>query len=172
MAAQWATDIRGGAWGTLLVDTSWTLNFEDTIALFDETQEDVSGEAGHPDTVGSLNFTLDKDQWSFYWGMSFIGSTSNFASFGRTTVTDSLGVQVDIDLTADSRTYQNISASYDFENGLVARLGVANLLDEIPPRLTQRGTGNEVETLGNVAFYSQYDWLGRRIFANVTMSFD
>jgi iron complex outermembrane receptor protein len=171
VAAQWVTEMPG-TWGTFLVDTSWTFNFEDTLALFDETEEDLSGEAGHPDTVGTLNFTLDMDKWSFYWGMSFIGETDNFASFGRTTVTDSTGVQVDIDLTADSRTYHSLSASREFDNGVVARLGVANLLDEIPPRLTQRGTGNEVDTLGNVAFYSQYDWLGRRYFVNLTMNFN
>ena len=51
-------------WGTLSLDTQWTLNFEDTVALFDETEEDLSGEAGHPESVGNMYVTLVKDQWA------------------------------------------------------------------------------------------------------------
>jgi iron complex outermembrane receptor protein len=170
VAAQWTQEMPG-TWGVLTIDTQWTINFEDTVALFDETEEDLSGEAGHPDTVGNLNFTLDMDQWSFFYGMNYIGETNNFASFGRTTVTDSGGNQVNIDLIGESTVYHSLSGAYNFENGLVARVGVANLLDEEPPRLTSRGTGNEVDVLGEVAFYSQYDWLGRRFFVNLTMDF-
>jgi iron complex outermembrane receptor protein len=50
------------------------------------------------------------------------------------------------------------------------RLGVANLFDEEPPRLTTLNLG-EVTTIGNSAFYSQYDWIGRRFFLNVTKKF-
>ena len=168
-----------GNWGSLTVDTQHTFNFEDTIALFDETEEDLSGEAGHPEWVGNLNFTLDIDQWSVFWGMQFIGSTDNLASFGRNTVnyvfgSDAAtgGTTVEIDLEAEFTMYHTLSASYEFDNGFVARLGVANVLDELPPRLTNQGTGNEVEVLGQVAFYSQYDWLARRYFFNVTKTFD
>ena len=170
IAAQWTTE--AGRLGTLSIDTQWTLTFEDIVALFDETQEDLAGEAGHPDVVGNLNVVLNMDQWSFFYGLNYIGETDNFASFGRTTVTSSEGNQVNIDLIGEATVYHSLSASYDFDNGLVARLGVANLLDETPPRLTARSTANEVDVLGNVAFYSQYDWLGRRVFANLTMNFD
>ena len=180
VAAQWVQEMPG-TWGTLVVDTNWTYNFEDTVALFDETEEDLAGEAGHPETVGSLNVTLDMDKWSFFYGMSYIGKTDNFASFGRNTVSyvfgsDSTapgaGTIVEIDLVAEATTYHSLSASRSFDNGLVARLGVANVLDELPPRMTNQGTGNEVDVLGQVAFYSQYDWLGRRYFFNLTMDFD
>jgi iron complex outermembrane receptor protein len=46
---------------------------------------------------------------------------------------------------------------------------VSNIFDEAPPAVT-RSTG-EFERVGNSAFYSQYDWLGRRAFVNVTGSF-
>ena len=177
IAAQWITELPGTI-GNLTVDTQWTLNFEDTVALFDDTEEDLSGEAGHPETVGNLNFTLNRDAWSFYWGMQYIGETDNFASFGRNTVSyvfgsDSAGggTIVEIDLTAEDRLYHNLSANYQFDSGWSARLGVANVLDEKPPRMTNQGTGNEVDVLGQVAFYSQYDWLARRFFFNVTKEF-
>lgn len=169
IAAQWTQEL--GGWGTLSLDTQWTNNLEDTVALFDETEEDLSGEASHPEWVGNVYVTLEKERWSFFYGLNYIGETNNFASFGRTTVTNSLGNQVNIDLIAEATAYHSLSASYDFENGIVARLGVANLLDEDPPRLTSLGTGNEVDVLGKAAFYSQYDWLGRRFFLNVTMGF-
>jgi hypothetical protein len=38
--------------------------------------------------------------------------------------------------------------------------------------VTSQGTGSVLETVGNSAFYSQYDWFGRRTFLNVTMNFD
>jgi len=170
LAATWAHEV--GRAGTLSLDTSWTYNLEDTVALFDETEEDLSGLAGHPETVGNLNVVYDLDAWSFFWGINYIGETDNSAHFGRTTVTDSTGVQVGINLVADSVVYHSLSASYAFDNGFTARLGMANVTDEKPPRVTSRGTSNEVNVLGKTAFYSQYDWLGRRLFVNLTMDFD
>ena len=179
VAVRWVTDMPRN-WGTLTVDTQHTFNFEDTVALFDETEEDLSGEAGHPEWVGNLNFTLDLEAWSVFYGMNFIGSTDNFVSFGRNTVSLGFGGSeadfastetVEIDLRGETTTYHSLSASYDFDNGFVARLGIANIFDELPPRLTAQGTGNEVEVVGQVAFYSQYDWLARRFFANVTKDF-
>lgn len=169
LTAQWSTDLPN-AWG-LTIDTQWTINLEDTVALFDETERDLSGEAGHPETVGNLYFSLNKNEWSFFYGLNYIGETNSFDRFGQTTVTDSGENIVDIDLIAESVTYHSLSGSYEFGNGLVARLGVANLTDEAPPRVTARGTSNVVDVLGKAAFYSQYDWLGRRFFANLTMNF-
>ena len=169
VAAQWTQEV--GRAGTLSIDTQWTFSEEDTVALFDNTAEDLVGRAGHPETVGNLNVTLNKDAWAFYWGMNFVGETDNSLSFGQDTVTDSGDVQVGVDLVADSVIYHSLSASYDFENGVIARVGVANVTDEIPPRMTSRGTSAEVDVLGKAAFYSQYDWLGRRIFLNLTMGF-
>jgi iron complex outermembrane receptor protein len=173
VAAQWTNELPG-TWGVLLIDTQWTYNFEDTIALFDETEEDISGEAGHPETVGNLNVTLEKDKWSFFWGMTYVGETDNTASFGRTEIVNPATEElVGIDLTADSVVYHSLSVSYDFDDGFVARLGVANLADETPPRLTGNPgeTETEVDVVGNSAFYSQYDWLGRRFFLNLTKEF-
>ena len=179
VAARWVADMPGN-WGTLTIDTEHTFNFEDTVALFDETEEDLSGLAGHPEWVGSLDLTLDWNDWSFFWGMNFVGSTDNYAHFGSDTVLLGFGGSeadfgsteiVDIDLKAEQVTYHSFSASYQFDNGFMARLGVANVFDETPPRLTAQGTGNEVRVIGKVAFYSQYDWLARRFFLNVSKEF-
>ena len=166
---QWVQEV--GGWGTLTVDSQHTFNFEDVVALFDETEEDLSGLAGHPEWVGNLKFTLERNEWSFFWGMNFIGSTDNTANFGFPTVTDAQGDQVNYDLKAESVTYHSFSVNRSWDNGVNLRLGIANAFDEIPPQITSRGTGNEVDTLGKVAFYSQYDWIARRYFVNFTMDF-
>ena len=57
------------------------------------------------------------------------------------------GTTVEIDLKAEATMYHSLSASYDFDNGLTARLGVANVLDELPPRLTHQGTGGLLLTI-------------------------
>ncbi len=179
VAARWVTEMPGN-WGTLTIDTSHTFNFEDTRALFDETEEDFSGLAGHPEWVGNLNLTLDWNEWSFYWGVQFIGETDNRAHFGSDTVILGFGGSesdfgstevVEVDLIAEETTYHNVSAMYTFENGITVRGGIANVFDELPPRVTAQGTGNEVDVVGKVAFYSQYDWLARRFFLDLTMDF-
>ena len=86
VAAQWTQEL--GSLGALTVNTQWTRNLEDTVALFDNTEEDLSGRAGHPETVGNLYLTLDKEAWSFYWGIDYIGSTDNSESFGFDTVNE------------------------------------------------------------------------------------
>jgi len=165
----------GGGWGTLALDTQWTLNFEDTVALFDNTEEDLSGLAGHPDAVGNFNATLHKGEWSVSWGVNYIGETDNTDRFrrltGDITVTDASGVVRATKLKAESVVYQSLSASYMFENGLTALVGVANMTDEKPPRMTSWRTSNEVDIVGQSAFYSQYDWLGRRFFVNLKFEF-
>ncbi len=54
--------------------------------------------------------------------------------------------------------------------GLRVLVGVANLTDKEPPRVSSVGDG--ISSVGNSVFFSQYDWLGRRVFANLTYSFD
>jgi iron complex outermembrane receptor protein len=49
------------------------------------------------------------------------------------------------------------------------RLGISNVLDEKPPLVT--ALSDEFDTLGNVALYSQYDFMGRTVFLNITKAF-
>ncbi len=97
--------------------------------------------------------------------MNYFGETDNTERFRLrtdqtgplTTVTDSTGTLVLADLTTESVIYHSLSASYGFENGLTALIGVANVTDERPPRMTAEDTANEVDIVGQSAFYSQYD---------------
>ena len=170
LAATWTTELPRN-FGALTVDSQWTYTFENISGLFDATTEDLAGTAGYPQTVGNLYFTVQKNDWSLFWGMDYIGETDTSKRFGRDTVTDSGGNQVAIDLKADSVIYHSLSGSYGFDNGLKVMVGVSNLSDERPPRVTSRGTSPFVTVLGQAAFESQYDWFGRRYFVNLTMEF-
>ena len=110
--------------------------------------QDLAGLAGHPERVGNVGLSLDMDEWSVYWGVNYVGETDNSKHFGQDTISDSAGDQVAYDLVAESVVYHTVSASYDFGNGLLARVGVANLTDQAPPRLTRRQTDREVDVLG------------------------
>ena len=58
--------------------------------------------------------------------------------------------------------YHNISLGYEFDNGIEAMLGVSNAFNKKPPQVSN--TGWSGSTMGRSAFYSQYDWRGRRVF--------
>ena len=51
--------------------------------------------------------------------------------------------------------------------GFDLTLGVSNLFDKEPPRVSVLN-GGTISTLGQSAAVSQYDWLGRRFFINVS----
>ena len=56
------------------------------------------------------------------------------------------------------------------DRDLKTTLGIRNLFDKEPPRVTTLNLG-ELDTTGWAAFYSQYDYFGRTIFFNVTWDF-
>lgn len=155
-------------WGNLTVNTQHTFQFEDTQGLSVDTVVDFNGRAGDPKWVGNLNLTLDHGPWSFFWGMDFIGKADNFDNFGATTTTF-FGQTVDVDLETEFTMYHNVSVSRELPSGIMVRLGIGNLFDQAPPRVTT--FLGEVAVRGNSAFYSQYDWIGRRVFLNATKTF-
>ena len=166
VAATWRGEYD---WGSLTVETQHTFQTEDKRGFFEDTIEELNGLVGDPEWVGLLNATYERGDWSFYWGMNFVGSTSNEKRFGGNTATYR-GEEVRVVLKTDDVIYHNFSVAYDFDFGLRARVGVSNVFDENPPRLTTLNLG-EVSTVGNSAFYSQYDWFGRRFFVNFTQEF-
>jgi len=168
-SARYRTDLP---WGSLTFETQHTFQEEDERALFAETVEDLNGLLGDPDWVGRMDVTFDRGPWSYFWGANFVGSSSNHDFFGGNTATYR-GDTVRVVLKTDTVVYHAASVRRVFEDiGLDVRLGVSNVFDESPPRVTTLNlAGAQVESIGNSAFYSQYDWLGRRFFLNLTKTF-
>jgi iron complex outermembrane receptor protein len=169
LQVRYSTDI---SWGHLMLEVDVTKQVEDVQALFTETPEDFNGLVGDPEWVGETRLTLVHDDWQFFWGMNYIGDSSNVEKFGRDYVIYR-DVNYDAVLSTDTVIYHHLSASYQMDNGLQILAGVANVLDEEPPQLTRAGVGTDQYTMvGNSLLMSQYDPLGRRFFLNLTKTWD
>jgi iron complex outermembrane receptor protein len=161
-------------YGQLIFDMQHTFQKEAKQALFDDNIIDNNGEFGEPAHVATYNLAIEKDNWSFNWNINYVGAVSNdqayFDRVGKSTTTYR-GDQYDVVIASDSVMYHAFSAAYEWDDsGLTTIFGVANAFDEKPPRVTTTNLG-EIDTEGNSAFYSQYDWRGRRIFINASYDF-
>jgi iron complex outermembrane receptor protein len=173
VAALWRTTLP---WGELAVETQHTFQEEDVLAFFASTPEDLNGLLGDPKWVGRLNLTFERGPWSYFWGVQFIGDSSSRDRYNEITGTNTgtyRGVEYDVILETDMVHYHTASVTREFEDiGLTLLLGVSNVFDEEPPILSNIGdVAGEVTTVGNSAFYSQYDWIGRNYFLNLTKKF-
>lgn len=158
------------SFGKLTVNTSHTFTLDSEFQLLPTSAvQDFTGEAGRPEWVGDLKFTFERGPWSAFWGIDYIGETSNVASYGGNTGTY-FGVPVTYKLDTEQTIYHSASLSRELPYDIDVRVGVANIFDEHPPSVTTLGLG-EYNTVGTSAFYSQYDWMGRRFFVNVSKKF-
>jgi outer membrane receptor protein involved in Fe transport len=169
-AVRYNTEV--GSWGSLSVQLQATRTLEDTQALFPNSVDDLNGLVGDPEWVGQYSFSLIRGPLAVYYGGNWIGASDSTRDNNKSTVTYR-NTEYDAVLSTDHVVYHNFSVSYDFENsGFTALLGVSNFTDKAPPRVTTQSVGSLLNTIGNTAFYSQYDWLGRRVFANVSYTFE
>jgi len=151
-----------------------------TIVTERETEDEFglvtsfNGRAGNPKWVGNLTTRLSKGDWAATWRMNFVDGTDQ--NSGRTTPLETGGtwpgangqlVDYYYDHTLDSRTYHHLGFGYQFGGGWSTNLGVTNVTNEKPPR----GSNEYIEVEGYGAFYSQYDWKGRRYSLNIKKEF-
>ena len=168
LTVRYVAEVFGGVFE---IDTQHTFTNERKTALFEGFDRDELGEFGNPEWVGRLWLTFDHGPWSYFWGMRYVDDVSNVDSFEGTTATYR-GETVNVVLEADAVTYHDFSITYNHDRwGLRTIVGLSNVFDEDPPNVTTLPLG-ELETAGTAAFYSQYDWLGRRFFLNLTKAFE
>jgi iron complex outermembrane receptor protein len=157
--------------GDLNISARASYQLEDTVNLLGGFTSDNNGEAGDPKLVGNLNFNLVRNNWTAFWGMRYVGPTSNREQYYRLNGTNNetyVGAPVSYKLWTETVVYHDLSAQYE-TGAWSLRGGVSNVFDEQPPAVT--GLSNEFSTVGTSALYSQYDWYGRRFFVNVVRSF-
>ncbi|MCW8875783.1 MAG: TonB-dependent receptor [Kangiellaceae bacterium] len=152
--------------GTLRLESRHTYQDEDSIAVFDDFTTDTNGEFGDPQLTASLRAALTIDDWTYNWTINYLGSVSNVDRDLGSTL-DYRGETYNIVNYDDATYYHAFSASTTFDD-LSLVFGVANLTDEEPPQVSR---GTSVSRIGNAAFYSQYDWRGRRAFVNLSYNF-
>jgi len=167
VALRYSVDIGGG---TLELDSQHTFQEERNTALFGDDVRDQLGRFGFPKQVGRLWTTYDRGDWSYFWGLRIVGSVNSEMDFDGPTATYR-GETVNRVLKADSVVYHDFSVTYHMSQwGLRTIVGISNAFDDNPPQVTT--LDEPLNTAGRSAFYSQYDWLGRRYFLNLTMTFD
>ncbi|WP_411817586.1 TonB-dependent receptor domain-containing protein [Hyphococcus sp. DH-69] len=168
-------------WGDIQIISQMTWQLEDNIALFAGTTENLNGEAGEPKYTGDLNFIWEKDTWSLLWSIDYFGSTSDLEDFSNATGSpDGCGISDTshvapycVDVYAERKIYNSASIGKTFNDDQIKLIvGVANLFDTEPPRISEYGINRrQSPTVGSVPYQSQYDFVGRRVFVNLKAAF-
>ena len=183
---------------TFSLSGTMTWQLEDVVSLFEGTPIDTNGESGEPKFVGDFNAQLDTGPWNFFYGLDVIGGTSNVAYFcennfnpdtapssdclaapsrtifanpsgqGGATPADPLAQY--LDLEAPARFYHSASISREVGENFEITVGMSNIFDSAPPRLSQVA-GTRISSFGKGVFSSQYDLLGRRGFVNLSIRY-
>ena len=187
-----------GSLGTLSLtaDMTWQLT-DDSRLLATSPVLNENGLVGSPEFVGDFraNWTHPSG-FSLFYGVNVIGAASSRELFDRVNpasggclrsfnnqgataaellLNPALSLPVygvfcpDFDVAATF--YHNISVTQEIADGrFTITAGVSNLFDTRPPRVSVLN-GNTISTLGPVAAASQYDFVGRRGFINVSTKF-
>lgn len=159
------------SFGRLTVESQFTKMIEDAEQLFDpgvadgfETDNRL-GIVSRPKLVGNVITSLRRGDWTYNWGMRYVGATQpvalqeEFTYLGRPNTFR--------DITADSRLYHSFSVNFQQPNWSMM-LGLSNAFDKAPPTMST-GTATRY---GNVpAFATQYDYYGRTLFARYNYRF-
>jgi len=166
-----------GSLGTLsfLADMTWQIR--DTFKLLptSPTTSD-NGEAGSPRWVGDFKLSWQtRGGTTFYYGMNVIGGTSDLQDFldrnnNDPCINSALRGRYCPKLTTPATFYHNISVTQEVADRFAITLGVSNLFDTHPPRVSVLN-GGVIPMLGPVVAASQYGFTGRRAFVNVTTKF-
>jgi iron complex outermembrane receptor protein len=149
-----------------------------SLTRFDETSNklyatdpllDNNGTLTNPTWSGALNVNYTVKDWTYFYGLEFVGKTSTYEYYtaqgytGYEAATSTYKLDTpDYFLHAASVQYKDTVGKWS------ATLGVRNIADTKPPMISAQAGYNRV---GNAPLYSGYDYMGRRIFLNVSKSF-
>jgi iron complex outermembrane receptor protein len=173
-----------GKLGALNFTAEMTWQFRDNSQLLPTSRvESDNGEAGSPRWVGDfrLNWAPNKSLNLFY-GLNVVGGTSDVADFlrdnGGTPCLNSVSSNGTPiygtycpKLTTSAVFQHNASITQDIADGRFSiTFGVQNLFNTRPPRVSVFN-GGEITTLGPVIAASQYSFVGRKAFVNVSAKF-
>jgi len=170
--ASYATELGNGM--DLSFVTSHTIMTTKEYENAEGVVTSFNGRAGNPKWVGNLTTRLARNDWAATWRINFVDGTDQ--NSGRTTPlaesgtwTGASGEQETFYYSRklESVAYHNLSFNYQFGDGWSTNLSVTNVTDQKPPR----GSTNGLSVEGYGAFYSQYDWKGRRYGLNIKKEF-
>ena len=165
----------GGWMGNLNILATMTWQLKDKQELFPGDIENLNGEIGSPKFVGDFNFTWQpKGGWSIFYGIDVIGGASSevdaIEDQGSLCPTFIVRGQVCLDMKVPAVFYHAASVTKEIGDKFEITLGMSNIFDTRPPRITNVAN-NIVALIGPVVATSQYEFVGRRAFLNVTRRF-
>lgn len=175
-----AVDIRQGLGklGSLSARADMTWQIKDDLSLFPTSvPTSTNGEAGSPQWIGDFRFTWEAPggNTSLFYGVNVIGGTDDRADFLRRNgnnpciTTVARGTYCPL-LTTSATFYHNVSITQTISDAFDITLGLSNIFDTRPPRVSTLN-GGQITTLGPVVAASQYPFDGRRAFINVRTKF-
>ena len=177
------------SWGTLSLLGQMTWQLHDTQALFSGTEVNLNGTAGDPKWTGNFQLTWNRGPWSALYGLSVIGGTSDLANLilaqgaacrtslfrpGVSAADAAAGRRVQFcqDVRLSPTYYHSFSITRRFGERMALTVGVANIFDTAPPRASTALVDGNLRAVGeSPVFGSQYDLVGRRVFANARVNF-
>ncbi|MBK6412582.1 TonB-dependent receptor [Sphingopyxis sp.] len=169
-----AIDQDLGTLGALTFRAQMTWQVEDKVALFPGATIDDNGTIGNPKWVGDFNLGWIKGGWTLFYGLDVTGAASNMddllrAQGGDPCRTSSFrpGGRFCPDVSVPATFYHSLSLSREVADRFRITLGVANLFDTPPPRVSTVVTATPPVIGQAPAFGTQYDYLGRRVFLRV-----
>jgi iron complex outermembrane receptor protein len=170
-----------GRWGSLTLLGNATYQLKDTVTLLSTSPiVNNNGNIGDPKFVADLNATWKPGGgWTFFWGTEMYGKSSNNRIFkerhgGSLCQTSVIWGDYCVDVTVPAYFYHNLSVTKEFgapKNRLELTLGVRNLFNTRPPLVSTIGGAGLPSEIGPVVGTSQYDFLGRRFFVNLSKKF-
>jgi iron complex outermembrane receptor protein len=165
--------------GKLTIDTQFSYTLEDTQELFAGFTDDFNGLIGEPKVVGNTSVRYRWNDFTFNWSTQFIGHQSNYKYQYDTDIsppnnfTTPQGSPYKAKSHAEAMWYHSLSVRYEADKweGIV---GVKNVFNEAPPKVSPalEDRGNfTYGRVGSYAFATQYDYIGRQVFVNLTRRF-
>lgn len=168
---RFATELLGGRFTFNANMTKYTEQSDKTFP--EEILLDSNGTLTVPDLVGNFDATYSTGPVSLRYGVSWFNGSSGTAVYNQTSRTTGLVNQANVDLL--NNTYQievpdyyqhSASVQLSVTDNFQMTLGVRNLLDKDPPKVTSYYT-----VIGNAPLYSGYDYTGRQWFINTNFKF-
>lgn len=168
-----------GSMGTLSLLGQLTYQLKDKFTLFEGFEDEFNGEVGDPKWVGDLNITWAKAPLTVTYGLQVISKTNDLED-----LEELLGAQITANNCARTSAafalrggpycpiyklpriaYHSLSAELQATEKFSFLLGVSNLFDKKPPRVST--VASPISSFGQVpTLGSYYDYYGRRIFVS------
>lgn len=173
-----------GSLGSLSILGQLTYQLKDQFKLFQNTTANSNGEVGDPKWVGDMNVTWNKGRFAVTYGLQVISKTNDLEDLqdlggANLTANNCLATASAYALRGGPYcpvyklprvAYHSLSAELQATKDFTFLLGVSNMFDKKPPRVSTVGTPigafGQAPTLG-----SYYDYFGRRFFVSAKAKF-